>query len=118
MDPAWDAVYMETPFEDPRGRWQDLKAKLGCAAQIAGVSLFQRAEDDSCQLQSTSEKSGSSGRPAFTPNRKLGSTVDQFSPSCDSDESDAEAYRQGYAPWESDEESPVARKQARATQTQ
>ncbi|KAJ6259619.1 hypothetical protein Dda_5257 [Drechslerella dactyloides] len=39
-------VFIETPFDDPDGKWTRTKEELQAAAEGAGVELLSRAEDD------------------------------------------------------------------------
>ncbi|EON62630.1 hypothetical protein W97_01854 [Coniosporium apollinis CBS 100218] len=81
LDPAWDAVYINTPFHDPMGRWIELRAKLECAGQVAGIDLQQREEDSI--WGPTPKKSRTNNQSNLVNRRNYKSAVD--TPSSDSD---------------------------------
>ncbi|KAJ9643920.1 hypothetical protein H2199_003786 [Coniosporium tulheliwenetii] len=85
-DPAWDAVCVDTPFHDPIGRWTDLRAKLECAGQVAGVNLQQKQEDN--MWEPTPKKPRSKDQANLANGGGHKSAVDTPDQSSDSDRSE------------------------------
>lgn len=50
QDPAWSSVYYLTPFEDPRGHFQEPRKNIETCATVLDIEIQSREEEEEVQV--------------------------------------------------------------------